>query len=154
MAHVWKKKSGVFFCWQGRVQSQLFGNFTCSGSCLKELRKSGIFFGRQGRVQVSFFGNFTVLAHMWSNQNILTYKFQYLWHVWTLQVSLCCRVVPSQKISLNFNGEISYRALAWRPCLKDGYNKPKCHNLHMFSNFLYLFKELHKQASEFSSRLE
>ena len=24
----------------------------------------------------------------------------------------------------------------------------------MFSQFLYLFKELHKQASEFSSRLE
>ena len=30
-------------------------------------------------------------------------------------VSLCRRVIPSRKISLNFNGEISYRELARRP---------------------------------------
>ena len=30
-------------------------------------------------------------------------------------VSLCCRMIPSRKISLNFNREISYRELARRP---------------------------------------
>ena len=36
-------------------------------------------------------------------------------------------------------------------CLKQGYSKPRCHNLHNVQLiFLYLFKELHKQASEFS----
>ena len=36
-------------------------------------------------------------------------------------------------------------------CLKHGYSKPKCQNLHNVRLILYLFKELHKQASEFSS---
>ena len=36
-------------------------------------------------------------------------------------------------------------------CLKHGYSKPKCHNLHNVRLIWYLFKELHKQASEFSS---
>ena len=35
--------------------------------------------------------------------------------------------------------------------LKHGYFKPKCHN---FQLILCLSKELHKQASEYSSRLE
>ena len=36
-------------------------------------------------------------------------------------------------------------------CLKHGYSKPKCQNLHNVRLILYLFKELHKQASVFSS---
>ena len=39
-------------------------------------------------------------------------------------------------------------------CLEHGYSKPKCHNLHNVHLILYHFKELHKQALEFSSRLK
>ena len=38
-------------------------------------------------------------------------------------VSSCHRVIPSRKISLNFNGEISYRELAWRPWDKVGMDE-------------------------------
>ena len=39
--------------------------------------------------------------------------------------------------------------------LKHVYSKWKCHNLHNVELiFVYVQEELHKQASEFSSRLE
>ena len=41
---------------------------------------------RQGRVQSQLFWNFTALARTWSNYNIVTYKFQYSWRIWTLLV--------------------------------------------------------------------
>ena len=92
-------------------------------------RKSGVFC-RQGRVQSQLFGNFTVPARTWSNHNIvLTYKFQYSWRLnfagtgsWILltSVSSCRRVIPSLKIALNSNREISYRELARRSCILHG----------------------------------
>ena len=54
--HVWEKKKWCIICQQGRVQSQLF------------------------------FWNFTLLARMWSNHNIVKFKFQYSRRVWTLLV--------------------------------------------------------------------
>ena len=41
-------------------------------------------------------------------------------------------------------------------CFKHVYSEPKCHNLHnvLLFFFIYISKELYKQASEFSSNLE
>ena len=50
---------------------------------MSERRKSGVFFAVRVGFKVSSFGNFTVLERTWSNHNIVTYKFQYLWRVWT-----------------------------------------------------------------------
>ena len=60
-------------------------------------RKSGVFFADICRAQSQLFGNFTVPARTWSNHNIVTYKFQYLWHVWTLLVQGSESLLPNEQ---------------------------------------------------------
>ena len=74
-----------------RVQSQLFGNFTASIQ------------SQHSNVQVKIF--LTCLNFAGTGSRILLPP-----------LSSSRRVIPSQKIALNFNGGVNYRELARRPC--------------------------------------
>ena len=106
-------------------------------------KKKWCIFCRLSMFQNQLFGNFTVTACTWSYCTIMTYKLEYSYFH---PVSSCHRVIPSRKISLNFNREISYWELAQRPLpLLSYFNEIKqasktCKNImsQTFEVFLFI----------------
>ena len=93
-----KRKSGVFFCRQPRVQSQLLGNFIMPERTWSN-HNIHIWYSN---IQVTIF--VTCLNFARTGSQILLPA-----------VSSCRRVILSRKMALNSNGEVNYRELARRP---------------------------------------
>ena len=112
--------------------------FQACASCLREGKVVYLFCRHKVGFKISFLEISQCRHHArsWSNHNIVTYKFQYSWRVWTLPVQgresyllQWARVAEwslAKKIALNSIGEISYREPARRPCLL-GHKTCECY---------------------------